>query len=479
MALLWMVVPPVFNWVIGDATVSGNSKSACTGDGACWTFIKLRLHTFFWGHYPDAELWRVALAAVLLVVFSVPVMRDHVRHRGLFVLLLLTVFPLLAGILLVGGVPGLPYVDTSQWGGLMLDVIISFVTVAGALPLGVLLALGRRSQLAVIKYLSIGFIELWRGVPLLTVLFMSAVMVPLFLPHGVSVDRLIRAMVAFTLFNAAYMAETVRGGLQGVPVGQEEAAYSLGLRWWQVQAFVTLPQALRIVVPGIVNNIVDLFKDTSLVTIIGLVDLLGAVDQSLKDPGLARPRQGGLRLHRGPVLRLLLCHVELWPPLRAAPQPARRAYYAHAGRLQEEGDAPGVPQGRGIRHGGLPRPQAEGLGILLARYLRVPGPEGLRLPLRPLAQSWAAGAMPRGRALTVGLESAYGTFRKSHLLTSESHSWLQNGLQQTAIWRVYEGRPPRFAFSPTRRWFDEVGMHRRGKCLSCKKLEALLHQSSI
>ena len=289
--LLIEIVPPVFRWTISEASLWGDSKAACTGDGACWTFVRLRLHTFLWGHYPDAELWRVGLAALLLVAFSVPVMRDHVRRRGPYLVLLLTVFPLLAGILLVGGLPGLPYVDTSDWGGLMLDVIISFVTVAGALPLGVLLALGRRSELAVCKYLSIAFIELWRGVPLLTVLFMSAVMVPLFLPHGVSIDRLIRAMVAFTLFNAAYMAETVRGGLQGVPQGQEEAAASLGLGWWQMQLFVTLPQALRIVVPGIVNNIVDLFKDTSLVTIIGLVDLLGAVEQSLKDPawlGLAK-----------------------------------------------------------------------------------------------------------------------------------------------------------------------------------------------
>ena len=284
LVLLWEVVPPFLDWAVFGATVSGDSKAACTGDGACWTFIRLRLHTFMWGHYPDEELWRLGLAAVLLVVFAVPVMREDVRHRGLFVVLLLTVFPVIAGILLVGDVFGLPYVDTSLWGGLMLDVIISFVTVAGALPLGILLALGRRSQLPVMRYFSIGYIELLRGVPLLTVLFMSAIMVPLFLPYGVSVDRLIRAMVAFTLFNAAYMAETVRGGLQGVPEGQEEAAYSLGLRWWQVQVFVTLPQALRIVVPGIVNNIVDLFKDTSLVTIIGLVDLLGAVNQSLKDP---------------------------------------------------------------------------------------------------------------------------------------------------------------------------------------------------
>ncbi len=284
LVLLWLVVPPIFDWAIKNATIAGSSRADCTGDGACWVFIKLRLHTFFWGHYPDEELWRLVAVAGLLIAFAAPVMRERVRHRGLFVLLLLTVFPVLAGVLLVGGIAGLPYVDTNLWGGLMLCVIISFVTVAGALPLGILLALGRRSQLPVIRIFSIGFIELWRGVPLLTVLFMSAVMVPLFLPYGVSVDRLIRAMVAFTLFNAAYMAETVRGGLQGVPEEQEEAAYSLGLKWWQVQFFVTLPQALRIVVPGIVNNIVDLFKDTSLVTIIGLVDLLGAVNLSLKDP---------------------------------------------------------------------------------------------------------------------------------------------------------------------------------------------------
>src|SRR5215470_3551637 len=291
LGLLWLVVPPFFDWAITHATITGDSRDACTGDGACWTFIRLRLHTFFWGHYPDEELWRLLAAAALMVAFAVPVMRERTRHRGIFVILLLTVFPLLAGVLLVGGVAGLPYVDTSLWGGLMLDVIISFVTVAGALPLGILLALGRRSRLPVIRIFSIVFIELWRGVPLLTVLFMSAVMVPLFLPYGVSVDRLIRAMVAFTLFNAAYMAETVRGGLQGVPVEQEEAAYSLGLKWWQVQAFIVLPQALRIVVPGIVNNIVDLFKDTSLVTIIGLIDLLGAVNLALKDPnwlGLAK-----------------------------------------------------------------------------------------------------------------------------------------------------------------------------------------------
>jgi general L-amino acid transport system permease protein len=281
---LFLIVPPFVRWAITDASIAGNAKSACTGDGACWTFIKVRLPTFFYGHYPTEERWRVDLVGLLLVAFSVPVMRDRTRHRGLSLLLLLTVFPVLAGILLVGDLPGLPYVDTNLWGGLMLDVLIAFVTVAGSLPLGILLALGRRSELPVVRLLSVGFIELWRGVPLLTVLFMSAVMVPLFLPSGVSVDRLIRALIALVLFNAAYMAETVRGGLQGVVIGQEEAAYSVGLRWWQVQLFVVLPQALRYVVPGLVNNIVDLFKDTTLVTIIGLFDLLGAVNQALKDP---------------------------------------------------------------------------------------------------------------------------------------------------------------------------------------------------
>jgi len=284
LALLWLIVPPFFRWAVSDATISGVSKAACGGEGACWTFIRIRLPLFFYGHYPPAERWRVNLAFVLLALFAWPVMREHVRRRGLWVVLLLTLFPLLAGVLLAGGVFGLPAVDSNLWGGLMLNVVISFVTVAGSFPLGVLLAIGRRSVLPVVRLLSVGFIELWRGVPLLTVLFMSAVMLPLFLPDGVSIDRLVRAMVVLVLFNAAYMAEVVRGGLQGVAVEQEEAACSLGLRWWQMQAFVVLPQALRYVVPAIVNTVVDLFKDTTLVTIVGLFDLLGAVNQALKDP---------------------------------------------------------------------------------------------------------------------------------------------------------------------------------------------------
>jgi len=288
---LALVLPPLFRWAVTDATLWGFAKSACTGDGACWAFIRMRLPIFIFGLYPPEDQWRVVLAFILLVGFAVPVLRDRTHHRWVYTVALITVFPLIAGVLLVGGVPGLPFVDTNLWGGLMLDVTISFVTVAGSLPLGIVLAFARRSQLVVVRTLAVCFIELWRGVPLLTVLFMAAVMLPLFLPHGVTVDRLIRAMVALVLFNAAYMAEIVRGGLQGVESGQEEAATSLGLSWLQSQGFVVLPQAMRIVVPGIINTVVDLFKDTTLVTIVGLSDLLGAVNQALKDPawlGLAK-----------------------------------------------------------------------------------------------------------------------------------------------------------------------------------------------
>jgi general L-amino acid transport system permease protein len=284
LALAMLILPPLLRWAVIHASFSGVSRATCTPDGACWTFIRMRLPLFLYGRYPSGEVWRVDLAFILLVAFCTPVLRERVRHRPFFVVLLFTVFPALAIWLLSGGFLWLDFVDTNLWGGLMLDIIISFVTVAGSLPLGILLAYGRRSQLPVMRVLSVGYIELWRGVPLLTVLFMSAVLLPLFLPQGVSVDRLVRAMVALVLFNAAYMAEVVRGGLQGVDERQDEAAASLGLHWWHTQAFIVLPQALRIVLPGIINTVVDLFKDTTLVTIIGLFDLLGSVELALKDP---------------------------------------------------------------------------------------------------------------------------------------------------------------------------------------------------
>jgi general L-amino acid transport system permease protein len=288
---LIQVVVPFLRWAALNATVWGSSQGACSGGGACWAFIWLRLPTLIYGHYPPGQTWRVDLAAVLLVAFCAPVLRLRTQHRGMWLVLLLTLYPALAYWLLVGGVPPLPYVDPDLWGGLMLNVIITFLVTALALPLGIVVALGRRSPLPVIRSLSVSYIEFWRGLPLLGVLFVSAVMAPLFLPQGVSVSRLLRAVAAMSLFNAAYIAEIVRGGLQGVAAGQDEAAASLGLRPWQVNLLITLPQALRQAIPGLVNTVIDLFKDTTLISIIGLYDLLGSVSQALRDPswqGLAK-----------------------------------------------------------------------------------------------------------------------------------------------------------------------------------------------
>jgi general L-amino acid transport system permease protein len=282
-ALFWLMIPSLVGWAFLDATLSGETKADCAGGGACWTFIRLRFPNFFYGRYPVDQRWRVDLAGLMLVAFLIPVLLDHVRHKWAWVLALVLVFPGVAGLVLVGGAFGLAYVETSLWGGLMLNVILCFVALAGSLPLGILLALGRRSELPAFRYFSIGFIELWRGVPLLTALFMATIILPLFLPDGVTLDRLVRAALALTLFTSAYMAEVVRGGLQGVPNGQAEAARSLGLGYWPMQVLIVLPQALRLVVPAIVNTAIDLFKDTTLVLIIGLFDLLGMVNLSLKD----------------------------------------------------------------------------------------------------------------------------------------------------------------------------------------------------
>jgi general L-amino acid transport system permease protein len=291
LAVFWFTLAPLVQWAVLQATIAGETKAGCTGTGACWTFIKVRLPMFFYGRYPVDERWRVDLAAILLFAFAVPAMLDTLRHRWIAVLALVAVYPVVAGILLCGGLFGLKPVDTALWGGLMLNAVLTFLAVAGSLPFGILLALGRRSKYPVVRIFSICFIELWRGVPLLTALFMGMVMLPLFLPNGVTVDNLVRAAVALTLFTSAYMAEVVRGGLQAIPLGQIEAAKALGLGFWRMQALVVLPQALRIVVPNIVNTVIDLFKDTTLVVIVSLFDMLGVVNQSLKDSawlGMAR-----------------------------------------------------------------------------------------------------------------------------------------------------------------------------------------------
>jgi general L-amino acid transport system permease protein len=220
----------------------------------------------------------------LAVIGAAPLFVSAMPRKALYGLIFLVVYPLLAFWLLHGGFFGLREVSTSQWGGLMLTLVIAAVGIAGALPLGVVLALGRRSDMPAIRVICVTFIEFWRGVPLITVLFMSSVMLPLFLPEGMSFDKLVRALIGVILFQSAYIAEVVRGGLQAIPKGQYEAAAAMGLGYWRTMGLVILPQAMKLVIPGIVNTFISLFKDTSLVIIIGLFDLLNSIKQATTDP---------------------------------------------------------------------------------------------------------------------------------------------------------------------------------------------------
>ncbi len=282
--LLYLWLPPLFSWLFLDANWRGESRADCTGAGACWVFVKARFGQFLYGFYPEEERWRVNTAFLLLIVMAAPLFPRRVKYKGVIALSILLVYPALAWALFVGGSFGLKVVETHLWGGLMLTLIIAGVGIVASLPLGVVLALGRQSEMPVIRSLCVGFIELWRAVPLITVLFMASVMLPLFLPEGLNFDKLLRALIGVTLFQSAYMAEVVRGGLQAIPKGQYEAAAALGLGYWRMMGLVVLPQALRHVIPGIVNTFIALFKDTTLVLIIGLFDLLGIVQAAATDP---------------------------------------------------------------------------------------------------------------------------------------------------------------------------------------------------
>ena len=195
----------------------------------------------------------------------------------------LTGFPIVSGVLFVGGIFGLEPVPTDKWGGLSLTLVIAFVGIVAALPIGILLALGRRSEMPVIRMVCVVFIEIWRGVPLISVLFMASVMLPLFLPDGVNFNKLLRALIGITMFQSAYMAEVIRGGLAGIPKGQIEAANAAGLTYWQTMYLITMPQVLKISIPGIVNTFIGLFKDTTLVVVIGMFDTLGMGRAALAD----------------------------------------------------------------------------------------------------------------------------------------------------------------------------------------------------
>jgi len=277
-------IPPLLNWLFFDANFVGETKEECTGSGACWIFIKAWFPRLIYGLYPNAEIWRINLSFLMLIVLVISAFFVPPRIKKYIIIFLLFVFPFIAINLISGGNFGLVWVETNAWGGLSLTFIISIFALLFCFPIGMFLALGRRSSAPVIRYSSIGFIEFWRGVPLITVLFMASVMMPMFLPDGTYMDKLVRVIIAITLFEAAYMAEVIRGGLQALPRGQYDAGKSLGMGYWRMHLLVILPQALKLVIPGIANTFLALVKDTPLILVVGLLELVGMIDMAKSNP---------------------------------------------------------------------------------------------------------------------------------------------------------------------------------------------------
>ncbi|MDE0228847.1 MAG: amino acid ABC transporter permease [Spirochaetaceae bacterium] len=285
--LLWRVVPPLLGWTLFNADFSGVTGEECTGEGACWAWVDQRINQFLYGFYPADSYWRVNAALILLIPAVAYVLFDRIPYAryGRWYSL---AYPVIAVFLLVAGLPvydgqgemvgslfGIRGITTDQFGGFMLNLVAGLAGIALSLPIGILLALGRRARLPVVRYASVIFIEVVRGVPLITLLFVAIIILELFLPPGVSLDQLVRVMIMITAFSSAYMSEVIRGGLQAIPAGQYEAAQAMGLSYWKMMRLVILPQALKIAIPGIVNTFIGLFKDTTLVVTIGLFDILG------------------------------------------------------------------------------------------------------------------------------------------------------------------------------------------------------------
>lgn len=284
-ALLLYTLTQAWGWAIGHAVWVADSEQchAVRGTGACWGVVAEKYRIIIFGRYPFEEQWRPLLATLLLMALLLASCMRVFWQRW-FVAVWVTVLTVFF-ILMHGGISGLATVTTDQWGGLPLTILLASLSVVGAFPLALLLALGRLSDLPVIRSLCTVYIELIRGVPLISVLFMASFLFPLFMPEGTSIDVLLRVLVAMILFAAAYLAEVIRGGLQAIPRGQYEASASLGLGYWQMQRKIILPQALATVVPGIMNNFISTFKDTSLVTIVSLYELTGSLDLAVNsDP---------------------------------------------------------------------------------------------------------------------------------------------------------------------------------------------------
>ncbi len=285
-AFICLVVPPILDWTIFDAVWSGTGRD---DKGACWPFIAARRDQIIYGQYTASERWRVDIVYLLGALGLAWLLIPRLPGKMWAGIAMATLFPVAAYLLLSGGVFDLPVVPTERWGGLLLTLLISVVGIATSFPIGIMLALGRRSNLPIVRLLCTCFIEFVRGVPLITLLFMAANVLPLFLPQGASLDKLLRALIVISLFSAAYMAEVIRGGLQAVPRGQSEAAAALGLGYWRTTLLIVLPQAIKISLPSIVSSCISLLKDTSLIATIGFFDFLQVIKSGNADPAWAAP----------------------------------------------------------------------------------------------------------------------------------------------------------------------------------------------
>ncbi|AVA23873.1 amino acid ABC transporter permease [Rhizobium sp. NXC24] len=278
----WALANAIWSVPFGPNGAVTDSCRALQGTGACWAIIGEKYRLILFGLYPFDEQWRPALVIGLFVaLYVISAMKRFWRIELAYIWAATLI---VIGILMWGGILGLPFVSQSNWGGLALTLILATIGVAVAFPLSIFVALGRRSDLPFIKWLCVGYVEIIRGVPLISLLFMASVMFPLFMPEGVNLDKLLRAQIAIILFFAAYLAEVVRGGLQALPKGQYEASHALGLSYWQTQRKIILPQSLQLVIPPLVNNFIGFFKDTSLVLVIGLYDLLHSAQAAASEP---------------------------------------------------------------------------------------------------------------------------------------------------------------------------------------------------
>jgi general L-amino acid transport system permease protein len=301
----WLLI----DWALIRAVWSAPDREPCNapGAGACWPFAKAKFHQWIYGFYPFEERWRVNIVFVIGALSLAGLLIPSLPYKTWNAMFMFVVYPIICFFLLVGGYFGLTYVETTQWGGLLVTLVLSLTSIVMSFPLGILLALGRRSTMPIVSLLCTVFIEVVRGVPLVLVLFMAVNMFPLFVPPGISPDKLLIVIIGVALFAGAYTAEIIRGGLQAIPKGQYEGAQAVGLSYWKMMLLIVMPQAIKIVIPSIVNNFISLFKDTSLVTVVSIFDITGSVISGFNDAKWASAQTGNTGYFALAFIYWLIC----------------------------------------------------------------------------------------------------------------------------------------------------------------------------